>query len=193
MLSWIFEDEEYTQLYHEYFSRFISQYFDSGYFEEMFDSVVELISPYVEKDPTAFCTYEEFQTGVSALKEFCLLRAESVSGQLNSTIPSDSEGQQEDSSSLIDASHLTISDMGSMGTGGKEGQGGMSPPDSGDFNGAKATESEGGDRADLSSAESFSEAFSADSGGRSSGTGESEREDSSGGADAGTQVSLSGG
>ena len=63
MLAWIFESEEYTQLYHEYFSRFISQYFDSGYFEQMFDSVVELISPYVEKDPTAFCTYEEFRTG----------------------------------------------------------------------------------------------------------------------------------
>lgn len=74
MLAWIFESEEYTQLYHEYFSRFISQYFDSGYFEQMFDSVVELISPYVEKDPTAFCTYEEFQTGVSVLKEFCLLQ-----------------------------------------------------------------------------------------------------------------------
>ncbi len=197
MLAWIFESEEYTQLYHEYFSRFISQYFDSGYFEQMFDSVVELISPYVEKDPTAFCTYEEFQTGVSVLKEFCLLRAESVSGQLNATIPSDSEGQQKDSSSLVDASHLTISDMGSMGMGGKEGPGGMSPPDFGDFDGARIRESGGGDGADLSSAESFSEAFSADSGGGISGTEESERGGSFGAEDAGSddaaQVSLSGG
>ena len=73
---------------------------------------------YVEKDPTAFCTYEEFQTGVETLKEFCSLRAESIKGQLDGTIPSDSQGQQEDSSSLIDASDLAISDMGSMGNMG---------------------------------------------------------------------------
>ena len=61
-----------------------------------------------------FCTYEEFQTGVDVLKEFCLLRAESVSGQLDGTIASDSDGQAQNSSSLIDASALNISDMGSM-------------------------------------------------------------------------------
>lgn len=118
MLAWIFSSEEYTQLYHEYFSQFIQQYFDSGYFDEMIDSVSEMIAPYVEKDPTAFCTYEEFQTGVETLKEFCSLRVESIRGQLDGTIPSDSQGQQEDSSSLIDASDLAISDMGSMGNMG---------------------------------------------------------------------------
>lgn len=118
MLAWIFASEEYTQLYHEYFSQFIQQYFDSGYFDEMIDSVSEMIAPYVEKDPTAFCTYEEFQTGVETLKEFCSLRAESIKGQLDGTIPSDSQGQQEDSSSLIDASDLAISDMGGMGNMG---------------------------------------------------------------------------
>ena len=75
MLAWIFNQEEYTEMYHEYFADFISEYFDSGYFEEMIDSVSEMIAPYVEKDPTKFCTYEEFEEGVSTLKEFCLLRA----------------------------------------------------------------------------------------------------------------------
>ena len=56
-------------------------------FAEMLDQVETLIAPYVEKDPTKFCTYEEFQTGVDTLREFCLLRAESVSGQLEGTIP----------------------------------------------------------------------------------------------------------
>ena len=80
-----------------------------------------LIAPYVEKDPTKFCTYEEFQTSVDTLREFCLLRAESVSGQLEGTIPATSEGQAADSASLIDASHIAISDMGSMNSGGMGG------------------------------------------------------------------------
>ena len=122
MLAWIFSDEEYTELYHAYFAEFISSFFDSGYFEQIMDDVYELISPYVEKDPTKFCTYDEFVTGFNTLKEFCLLRAESITGQLNGTIPSTSEGQQEDPSSLIDASFISITDMGSQG--GNMGGGG---------------------------------------------------------------------
>ena len=121
MLAWIFADETYTELYHQYFAEFIAEYFDSGYFAEMLDQVETLIAPYVEKDPTKFCTYEEFQTGVDTLREFCLLRAESVSGQLEGTIPATSEGQAAGSASLIDASHIVISDMGSMNGGGPGG------------------------------------------------------------------------
>lgn len=123
MLAWIFISDEYTDLYHQYFSEFITQCFDSGYFTDMIDSVGTMIAPYVESDPTKFCTYEEFKNGVSTLKEFCLLRAESVSNQLDGTIPSTSEGQTQDSSALVDASELSVSDMGSMGN--MRGGGGM--------------------------------------------------------------------
>lgn len=114
MLAWIFSSEEYTELYHTYFSEFIVEYYDNGTLTEMIDSVKEMIAPYVESDPTKFCTYEEFEKGVETLRSFCLLRAESVSGQLDATIPSTSDGQAQDSSSLIDASDLAISDMGNM-------------------------------------------------------------------------------
>lgn len=115
MLAWIFANEEYTELYHQYFAEFITQYFDSGYFTEMIDTVSKMIAPYVENDPSKFCTYEEFKSGVATLREFCILRAESANGQLNGTIPSTSDGQSLDSSTFIDASHLVISDMGNMG------------------------------------------------------------------------------
>ncbi len=114
MLAWIFESEEYTQLYHEYMEQFISEVFTSGKFTQLIDSVTKLISPYVERDPTKFCTYEKFETGVSTLRQFCLLRADSISDQLSGLIPSTKEGQQEDNSSLIDASAITISNMGGM-------------------------------------------------------------------------------
>ncbi len=119
MLSWIFENENYTELYHQYFAEFISQYFDSGYFAEMIDDVKAIISPYVESDPTKFCTYEEFEKGIDTLGEFCLLRAESVNAQLNGIIAAISDEQ--DKETFIDASGLSISAMGNM-DGGKGGK-----------------------------------------------------------------------
>ncbi len=128
MIDWIFSNEEYTELYHQIFGEFIEKYFNSGYYTEMIDSVTSMISPYVEKDPTKFCTYEEFEKGVATLKDFCLLRAESVKGQLGGTIGTTSATQKNET--LIDASHINTSDMGSMG-GGKGGfDGNMQRPQS---------------------------------------------------------------
>lgn len=118
MLAWIFSSEEYTQLYHQYFSQFLAEWFDSGSFSQALQQVVDLITPYVEKDPTKFCTTEEFQAGVEALEVFCLLRAQSIQGQLEGTIPSTDDGQSADSSSLVDASSVDISAMGTMNNGG---------------------------------------------------------------------------
>lgn len=118
MLAWIFSSEEYTQLYHQYFSQFLAEWFDSGSFSQTLQQVVDLITPYVEKDPTKFCTTEEFQAGVEALEDFCLLRAQSIQGQLEGAIPSTDEGQSEDSSTLVDASSVDISAMGTMENGG---------------------------------------------------------------------------
>ena len=115
MLAWIFASEEYTALYHQYFAEFIAEYFDSGYFSDMMDSVKAMIGPYVQQDPTKFCTYEEFETGIDTLKAFCLLRAESISAQLSGAIGSTSDTQDE--ATLIDAGSLQVSDMGSMGGG----------------------------------------------------------------------------
>ncbi len=123
MISWIFDNEEYTNLYHEYFSEFISEYFDSGYFEEFIDKTIEMISPYVEKDPTKFCTYDEFVLGAETVKNFCLLRAESIRNQLNGI------------NETVDASAIKISDMGTMSMGGKGGMpGGFEKPQNGSQN-----------------------------------------------------------
>ena len=124
MINWIFANEEYTELYHQYFAEFIELYYTNDELADLINYTAELIAPYVEKDPTKFCTYEEFETGVEAMREFCKLRLESVAGQLDGTIPSTSEGQSADSSSLVDASGLNISDLGTMGGMGGGGFGG---------------------------------------------------------------------
>ncbi len=123
MLAWIFSNEEYTELYHRYFAEFLTMFYENGSLEEMIDSVSEMIAPYIEKQPKEFYTYEEFQTGVATLKDFCALRLESIEGQLNGTIPATASGQSADSSSLVDGSKITVSDMGSFGGGGGFGGG----------------------------------------------------------------------
>ena len=122
MIAWIFSDAQYKDMYHQYYAEFLSICFDSGYCSQLLDAVETMIAPYVEKDATKFCSYEEFQTGMQTLREFCALRQESISGQLCGTIPATLDGQKQDASSLIDASALDISAMGTMemGNGGRQ-------------------------------------------------------------------------
>lgn len=112
MLNWIFESEEYTALYHQYFAEFLNSVDIQGIIGNAYD----LIQSYVEKDPTAFFTYEEFELGAETLRQFCDLRIGSISMQLDN-------GETADNMSYVDASDITLSDMGSMG-GGMNGFGG---------------------------------------------------------------------
>ena len=114
MADWIFSSEEYTALYHQYFAEFIASVDPATLIKQ----TQALIALYVERDPTRFCTTEEFQAGAAALKAFCALRAESVSGQLAGSIPSTTAGQDADGGALVDASDLNLSDMGAMEQGG---------------------------------------------------------------------------
>ncbi len=131
MQAWIFSDEGYIQQYHTLYSEFLSTV-DA---ERIISDAYALIADYVEKDPTKFCTYEEFEAGVQALSSFCGLRRESARGQLAGTIPSTSGEQNDDPSALVGADDLSLSDMGTMnGSGGPGGFGktdaGGSPPES---------------------------------------------------------------
>ncbi|GHU86688.1 hypothetical protein FACS189476_00330 [Spirochaetia bacterium] len=118
LLRELLADEGYLEKYHQLFGGFIRSYFDSGNFVKSLDRTVALISPFVEKDPSAFCTYNDFLAAQKVLREFCLLRAESVKGQLEGTIASTNEGQQKSGNagfieaSLADGSALDFNRMG---------------------------------------------------------------------------------
>lgn len=128
MIAWILNNAEYLEKYHEVYVEYV-EYFTSDKFADMYDNAITLISPYVEKDLTAFCTYDEFKEGSSALREFCLLRAESISGQLDGTIASTSDGQTEtNNANFVDASGINIESMGSNSMGfGRAREGGGFP------------------------------------------------------------------
>lgn len=141
MVAWIFDEGEYEKLYHNYYTLFIKENFSDNALEKEILRVQQLIAPYVEKDPTAFCSYEEFVAGVEALKEFLALRAESVIGQLAGTIPTTSEGQAQDSSTLVQAEDLDLTLMGEMNMGGgRTPQGGRGSQDAGKFPGGRGSQ-----------------------------------------------------
>lgn len=106
MVNWIFESEEYTQQYHQYFSSFLN----SVDIVDIIDHAYDLIKDYVAKDPTAFYSYDEFELGVETIRQFCELRSESISMQL-------ANNETTTDMNYVDASSITLSDMGSMGGG----------------------------------------------------------------------------
>ena len=91
-------------------------HFESGYFQAKIEKTRKQIAPFVKADPTAFCSYEEFQQGVDTLQEFCLLRAESVSLQLKGEIPSTIRGQSQEAgrAHFVDASSIWLPDLGEI-------------------------------------------------------------------------------
>ena len=123
MAAWIFRSEEHTALYHQYYSEFLSSLLESGWCDALIDETAAMIAPYIAEDPTKFCTGEEFETGVAALKDFCTRRTQSVRGQLDGSIPSTTQGQSENPSALVDCAGLDLSDMGAMGMGSGPGGG----------------------------------------------------------------------
>lgn len=110
----LMQNNRYFHQYHVYFDQLIAGYFESGYFEKLIRDTEQMISPYVEKDPTAFCSHADFLLGVDTITRFCMLRAESIRGQLEGTLPSTLRQQEENPDSYIDASEIWLPDMGEI-------------------------------------------------------------------------------
>ena len=111
----IVSNDEYLKLYHQYYSELMSGFFTTGECAAEIERVYEMIRPYVESDPTAFYTVEEFDEAVDTLKQFCELRSQSVVKQLSGELGSTSDTQNAEDK--IDASSLTLSKMGTQGGG----------------------------------------------------------------------------
>lgn len=153
----ILENEEYLAKYHEYLRILSEKYVQGGVFQQTYDRIRSQIDDLVSTDPNAFFTYDEYDAAAQMLVKVVGLRAESVLGQLDGTVPSTTEAQRQNSAALIDTSDIDISVMGTMG-GNKGGMG-----DKREFNAQAqqtATESSG---ISTDNAESADTASSADS------------------------------
>lgn len=116
----LMENETYHAQYYEYLRRLVDEYINGGGFDEFYNRVRSQIDALVESDPNAFYTYDEYLEAAETLYELVKLRGESISGQLDGTIPSTS-AEQSGSDALIDASHIDLEVMGSMDIGGGGG------------------------------------------------------------------------
>ena len=108
----LMKHDEYFTRYHDYFDEFLSEYFESGQFAVTLRQTEKLIAPYVQKDPTAFCSYEDHRLAVDTLEQVCLLRAENIRGQLDGEISATIRGQMENPDAKIDASGVRLTDLG---------------------------------------------------------------------------------
>ncbi len=127
LFDFVSENEEYKARYHEYYNKLVNEYLFGGKFEETYNRIRTQIDSLVESDPNSKYTYEEYIKGSETLYNLVMLRAESLRAQLDGAIPSTSEGQKTDLSTLVDASSINISDlgtfMGGRGPGGNRNSG----------------------------------------------------------------------
>lgn len=117
----LLSNEEYLERYHAYLQQLVDEYINGGRFDEVYNRIRNKIDSLVETDPTAFYPYDEYQTAAETLYKTVKRRGESISGQLNGTIPSTDEGQRADPSALIDASDIDVKAMGQFSMGGGAG------------------------------------------------------------------------
>lgn len=130
----LMENETYHSQYEAYLQQLVSEYINGGGFDAFYERVRSQIDELVETDPTAFYSYDEYETAAETLYQVVKLRGQSIQGQLDGTIPSTEEAQR-DSDALIDASDLDLSVMGTMNMGGGNGVGGPGGP--GELDGAE--------------------------------------------------------
>ena len=123
LFDFVLESEEYKARYHEYYNKLVNEYIYGGKFEETYNRIRTQIDALVETDPNSMYNYEDYLKGADLLYDVVMLRAESIKGQLEGTIPSTGEGQTADSSNLVDASHINLSELGQFGFGGGFGGG----------------------------------------------------------------------
>jgi hypothetical protein len=118
----LLSQEAYKATYHEYLNAIVSDYFQQDQWAKKIEKLDQLIGAYVEKDPTAFCTYEAYKKAIDTLTTLGTLRSDSILGQLEGTIPSTNETQEKAKDKLIQADTLSLEDLGSMGGGRNSGK-----------------------------------------------------------------------
>lgn len=125
----LLENETYLSRYHEYMRQLAQEYVLGGRFQEVYQRIRSQIDMLVKTDPTALYSCDEYEAGAEMLYRTVLLRAESVRGQIDGTIPATDEAQRADAADLVDASEIDISVMGAMDMGRGENRKGARAAD----------------------------------------------------------------
>ncbi len=108
----LLENDEYCSRYHEYLRQLVDEYVNGGRFDATYNHIRSSIDSLVKDDPTSFYSYGDYQTAAEMLYKTVKLRAESIDGQLNGSVPATGSGQEMDPDALIDGSSVDVVAMG---------------------------------------------------------------------------------
>lgn len=92
LVAKLLEVQEYKELYHSILQEAVDGYLSNDTFTARVNELAAMISPYVQADPNAFYSYEEFQAAVPSLIATNASQVENISQQLDGTIPSSGDG-----------------------------------------------------------------------------------------------------
>lgn len=109
LINVLLTDEKCLEQYHELFADFLKNFFASGEFERLYYEAWNNIEPYIENGQT-FYSIEEARKASRCVYDFCILRNESVSGQLEGSIPATFEGQRKEYEKLVETGDFHIAD-----------------------------------------------------------------------------------
>jgi len=116
--EFITSNETYLNQYHEAYQALMDK-MNAGVVTDEIKRIYNMIRPYVETDKSAFFTVEQFDSAVTALTSFCVLRAESITKQLSGALSAVTNSQN--AADKVDASDLNVNVMGDMNSGNDKG------------------------------------------------------------------------
>ncbi len=107
LINALLSEPETLEQYHEIYDTLLTSCFENGRYEALYAQTLENIRPYAEQGLT-FYTPEQFAQGTAAMEYYLAYRAQSVRGQLDGSIPSTLEGQQQQYENLISPEGLNL-------------------------------------------------------------------------------------
>ncbi|MCA0755158.1 CotH kinase family protein [Paenibacillus sp. N4] len=92
LIAKLLQVEEYKELYHGIIADMLKGYLKGETFDARIAELQAMISPYVDADPSAFYTYEQYEQGIQQVISFNEQQTASIAKQLDGTIPSAGDG-----------------------------------------------------------------------------------------------------
>lgn len=117
----LLNNEEYKQTYYKYLEELCTEYVEGGKLSETLTRIHAQIDDAIKDDPTSFYDYSDYEAAGEMFEKVLQLRAESILGQFDGSIPKTWAAQEEDSSALIDCKGIDLKVMGSQGGGHDQG------------------------------------------------------------------------
>ncbi|KAI7254120.1 hypothetical protein KC345_g11293, partial [Hortaea werneckii] len=110
LVAKLLANKTYLTKYHEIVLSMLDGYLKDETFQARISELDSMISSYVKADPSAFYTFEQYESGIESVKTFMSTMAKTVKQQLDGTLPATNDGN---------------GSGGGMGGGGFGGGGGM--------------------------------------------------------------------